>query len=159
MKHFNNCKTYEELKQEYKRLAMIHHPDKGGSTAAMQEINNSYEEAFKILKDIHRSKEGDLYNKATQDNSKTYPDIINKIIFYEGCTIEICGSWVWVSGETKRYKEQLKELKFKWSSNKSAWYFHTDAYRKYTNKPMSKQDIRYMFGSEEVETQTRQKIS
>lgn len=35
------------LKQEYKRLAFIHHPDKGGSTEAMQNINLEYEQLAK----------------------------------------------------------------------------------------------------------------
>lgn len=33
----------KELKREYKKLAMIYHPDKGGSTALMQELNREYQ--------------------------------------------------------------------------------------------------------------------
>lgn len=33
MKWFNNPKTLEELKQQYKKLALKHHPDLGGNTA------------------------------------------------------------------------------------------------------------------------------
>lgn len=32
----------EELKKEFKKLAMIYHPDKGGSTALMQKLNQEY---------------------------------------------------------------------------------------------------------------------
>ena len=32
MKYFTNCKNLDELKKEYRRLAMIHHPDRGGDT-------------------------------------------------------------------------------------------------------------------------------
>ena len=39
MKWFQNITTLDELRSEYRRLALLHHPDKGGSTADMQEIS------------------------------------------------------------------------------------------------------------------------
>ena len=39
--------TPEEIKKAYRKLAMKHHPDRGGDAAKLQEINKSYE----ILKD------------------------------------------------------------------------------------------------------------
>ena len=43
MKYFIECKTLDELKKEYRRLAMIHHPDVGGTVEAMQAINAEFE--------------------------------------------------------------------------------------------------------------------
>lgn len=43
-KWFNNPKTLEELKKQYKKLAMAHHPDCGGTTEEMQDL--------KIISDI-----------------------------------------------------------------------------------------------------------
>lgn len=40
--YFNGIKTQEELRREYRRLAMEHHPDRGGNTRIMQEINREY---------------------------------------------------------------------------------------------------------------------
>ena len=45
-KEFNGLrrsKSQEELKKEYKKLARIHHPDKGGSTSMFQRLQNLYE--------------------------------------------------------------------------------------------------------------------
>lgn len=42
MTYFDHCQTIEEIKVEYKRLASIHHPDKGGKLEIMQEINIEY---------------------------------------------------------------------------------------------------------------------
>lgn len=36
--YFNNCRTLDELKKEYRRLTMLHHPDRGGDTATMQPV-------------------------------------------------------------------------------------------------------------------------
>ena len=43
MKYFENVKTLDELKKQYRRLAMKYHPDMGGSTEAMQQINAEHD--------------------------------------------------------------------------------------------------------------------
>lgn len=50
MKYFTNCKNLDELKKEFRRLAMIHHPDRGGDGETMKEINNEYDAVFPALK-------------------------------------------------------------------------------------------------------------
>lgn len=50
MKYFTNCGSLEELKAEFRRLAMIHHPDRGGDAEAMKAINNEYDIIFPVLK-------------------------------------------------------------------------------------------------------------
>lgn len=50
MKYFAGIKNLEELKREYKRLALANHPDRGGDTATMQAINADYDAAFARLK-------------------------------------------------------------------------------------------------------------
>ena len=35
--------SQEELRKEYRKLARIHHPDKGGSTSMFQRLQNLYE--------------------------------------------------------------------------------------------------------------------
>ena len=48
----------------------------------------------------------------------------------EGIEIEVCGSWVWVSGDTKPHKERLKALGFCWHSKKHCWYKSSNGYRR-----------------------------
>lgn len=51
MKHFNNVTSLEDLKKQYRKLALANHPDKGGRTEVMQEINVEFDVLFKIWKD------------------------------------------------------------------------------------------------------------
>ena len=53
MKYFTNCRTLDELKKEFRRLCMIHHPDRGGDTATMAVINAEYEALFPQLRQVY----------------------------------------------------------------------------------------------------------
>lgn len=50
MKYFAACTTLEALKKEYRRLCMVHHPDRGGDAATMAAINNEYDAVFPAFK-------------------------------------------------------------------------------------------------------------
>ena len=43
MAYFHNIHSLADLKKEYRRLALQHHPDKGGDTAIMQQVNTDKE--------------------------------------------------------------------------------------------------------------------
>lgn len=120
MKWFINCQSMEQLKKEYKRLVMLHHPDVGGDNAIMAEINGEYEKEFERLQKISS-------NKAEQNEGiNEYRDIILKLLKLSGITIEICGAWLWLSGNTKPHKDTLKLLKCMWAPKKTMWYWRPE---------------------------------
>ncbi|MCL1994605.1 MAG: DnaJ domain-containing protein [Defluviitaleaceae bacterium] len=151
--------TLEELKKAYRKLAIQHHPDAGGTKEAMQAINNEYELLFSRVGHIHTNAEGETYEKQTSETPEYFINIINELIRFEGITIEIMGSFIWISGNTKPYKEQLKALKFRWSSNKQSWYLAPEDYKRRSRTKYSLQDIRNMYGSKEVETKPLPKLA
>lgn len=51
MKHFINVNSLKDLKKQYRKLALANHPDKGGRTEVMQEINIEFDVLFKVWKD------------------------------------------------------------------------------------------------------------
>ena len=51
MTYFQNIHSLADLKKEYRRLAMQNHPDKGGDTAIMQQVNTEFERLFEVWKD------------------------------------------------------------------------------------------------------------
>lgn len=149
---FNNPETLEDLKKQYKKLAMAHHPDRGGSDSDMKEINAEYDRLFAKLKNVHKSASGETYTAKTEttETPEQFREIIEKIINLDGLDIEICGSWLWITGNTYDNRETLKSLRFRYSKNKNAWYWHEDGYRKHNSKTFSLDEIRDLWGSEKV---------
>lgn len=146
MNYFDNIKTIEELKKEYRKLAFKHHPDRGGDAEIMKEINSQYDKMFDVLKQTSNT-EAD--HKAINDEFK---DIINKIIGLGlDLNIEICGSWIWVSGNTKQYKDELNSAGLWWANKKKMWYWHSkDEPKKKRKSTLSMNEIREKYGSEKI---------
>ena len=116
----------------------------------MSIINNEYAELFEKLKNIHTNAQGETYTKDTTETPDHFINIINELIRFENVLIEIIGSFIWVSGDTKPYKDIIKSLNFKWSPNKTSWYLAPENYRSRSRKDYSMDDIRGIYGSQEV---------
>lgn len=160
MKWFNNPTTLEELKKQYKTLALKHHPDRGGNLKDMQDINAEYDTLFVRLKNIHQTADGNTYEAKTDstETASDFKEIITRLIILEGIQIEICGSWLWVTGNTYQHKDVLKSLKFRYSKSKCAWYYHNDGYRKINGKTFTLEQIRSLYGSEVVNSKPTLKL-
>lgn len=145
-RYFDNCKTLEELKATFKKLAIKNHPDCGGSEEVMKEINRQYDEAFPRLKNIHVNKDGQKYEKENDEAPDWFRNIIEALLKMQGVDIEIIGSFIWVSGNTREHKDALKGLGFQWHSTKKCWYKAPEGYRKASKAQYSMDDIRNMYG-------------
>lgn len=146
MKYFNKIETLEELKKEYHRLVMMHHPDIGGKLEIMQDINQEYEFVFQKVKNKHKNKDGEFYTKDTEEVASEFIDLISELLKLNNIHVEIIGSFVWVSGHTKPHKEILKTLGLKWHSKKQCWYLSPSGYRRFGKNDYSMDEIRSMYG-------------
>lgn len=161
MKYFKNCRTAEDVKKTFKDLVKKMHPDCGGNEEAFKEMMVEYERVFETLKNTHKTAEGKTYEsqKATTETAQKFADRIINIIHLESIKIEIIGTWIWVSGDTYPHRTILRASGYEWSKSKKAWY-HTGV--KLEGKKRghyNMNQLRNMFGSEEIETEKQEKIA
>ena len=150
IKYFQNAQTLEDLKKQYRELALKHHPDRGGSNEIMKAVNKEYDELFEKLKDVHKTKDGQTYRAKQQstETSEQFKDIISVLMKMDGIIIEIIGCFVWVTGNTKPYKNKLKALNLKWHSKKFAWYLKPEDYTIRSRRDYGLEEIREMYGTD-----------
>lgn len=153
-KYFKNVTTLDELKKEYRRLAMLHHPDRGGDLETMKAINAEYDRLFEVLKQQHNAA-ADEYHQTTE-TAEEFRKLLVELSLIEDITIELCGSWLWVGGNTRPAREKLKALKLRWSSNKQLWYWHhPEQTARHYRGSRSMDEIRSKYGSQSFSTSKR----
>ena len=167
-RYFAQCRCSEDLKELYYKLAMENHPDRGGDLETMKAINAEFDSAFLRLKDIHRSikDETEPYytaKKSTTETAGEFRDIIEALLKMDGITVELIGRWIWVTGNTKEYKDTLKAMGFRWAPKKLAWSWHKDEDWTSSRGKYSLDDIRARYGSiqfeKEEEEEERKRIA
>jgi hypothetical protein len=150
MMYFKDCTTIDEVKARYKDLAKQHHPDRGGDTATMQAINAAYSIAvIQIARGENRT-ESEI-NDILTDNEQ-YRAAIDAVINLQGINIELVGSWIWITGNTKEHRQTLKDAGYFWASKKIAWYFRGSEYKCSSRKGKCLDEIREKYGSQTVKT-------
>ena len=147
IKEFSEVIGINEAKKVYKTLAKKLHPDVGGS-----------EEEFKLLNAIYNDFiENKIYFSNEFKIDLDLEKIISQILHFENITIELVGSWIWLSGDTKEIKDKLKELGFKWASKKKMWFYGEMKGRNPQEKSID--EIKKKYGSETLKTNDKKKIA
>lgn len=155
--YFTNCRNLDELKKEYRRLAMKHHPDHGGDTETMKAINGAYAERFEQLKKQHNAQNDEQHQ--TTEAPEEFINIISALVRLPGLIVELCGSWLWISGETLKNKDALKNAGCRWSSSKKMWYWrHQEDGAHWSRGKKSISDIRRKYGSQTFGTTPAQAL-
>ena len=160
IQYLTNVSNLAELKKAYQKLCFKHHPDRGGKTEIMQIINAEYDY---LLENLIDAEDESNYSEEKFWKSKEHQTEVEKLVqekIYEligkgfkGIRIELVGVWVWVSGDTKPYKEELREMGFKWSTSHKKWSFAGQK-SGWTKKGMN--HIRKKYGAKTVKNESDQ---
>ena len=164
MKYFKDLTSMEIVKKQYRKLAMKYHPDRNKDKEAeeiFKAINNEYEIAIEHAKENElknsKDKKQEDFIKSQYKNSSNFRGIMDKLIQLVNINIEICGTWLYITGDTYPVKDYLKEeFGAFWSKSKKCWIispegknFHKS--RGYKGKNMS--SIRNVYGSEKIKSE------
>ena len=152
IKHFIGLTEFNEIKTKYKELVKTYHPDLNPLNGEiMKEINSEYDFIIANLASLKSE------NVNTDIESK-FKDLILELLKLE-LELEICGSWIWISGNTKEHKEKLKELKCFWAPKKKKWYYRPSDKRVYSRGKFSMQEIRAKYGSSLIKANARKRLT
>ena len=153
----NGQYALNDIKQVYRKLASANHPDKGGNTKMMQLINTAFAELCKYFETNQTLDINQDDNESAQSFDFSFLETLKTL---HGVIIEVCGYWVWLSGNTYPYKETISNLGFKYSGAKKSWYWsptiNISSYRR-GSKSMKK--IRKDYGSQIIDTEIQRVIN
>lgn len=148
---FTECQTLDELKKAYRAAAMQNHPDRGGDTATMQRINAEYSARFEELKrrqNAAAAADTTGRTKATTESAGDFIAIIAELLKLDGITVELCGRWLWIGGDTKQHRERLKAIGCRWCNTKKLWSWHfAEDGETWSRGRRSMEQIRQKYGS------------
>ena len=157
---FDHCTTPQEVKKLFSTLAHAHHPDHaGGDNETMRLILEAYHKRLEELDGYTASDEKGqphtyTYNRARED-AQTFAAYSAAIISPE-LIVEMVGTWVWVTGNTRAHKDEIKALSagFEWQGKRKAWYWkpYTRRRTRYA-EDKTLDEIKNMYGAERMQPQ------
>ena len=74
---------------------------------------------------------------------------------HNGLKVELCGNWLWITGDTKPVKDKIKTYtsedgnRFRWCRKKVAWSYRPEEWKSYNRQAWSMDQIREGHGSRE----------
>ena len=137
--------TKEEIKKAYKKMAIKFHPNRNPAGAEVMKAINA---AFEFLNGL----ESEVFTHTDTENAYNFAEELAEVIAelqkLQGVIIEICGNWIWLAGETRQYKEKLKELGCYWAAKKLKWYYRPAEHKSRRHaKAWDMEEIRNKYGS------------
>lgn len=132
----------ETVSAAYKAAAKKYHPDTNPAGLEMMKMVNAARDALADFKGDARD-----HQDTPQNYGEAINEALNAIFDIPGLDIEICGSWVWVGGNTKPHKETFKAAGYRWGAQKGRWYFRPDGWKSSARGNWSMDQIRDFHGS------------
>lgn len=153
--YFQSCETVAAVKSLFRKLAMQHHPDRGGDTRTMQDIVAEYHQAL-------QRKDGEVtFGADNREHKYTYRKstenaVLNKVmellgLRLPGVSVDVIGTWIWVTGDTKPNKDKLKDAKLRWHSKRQCWYWKPYPTRHRYASKYSLSDLAMIYGHKHFE--------
>ena len=137
-------KTLEELKKTYVEMVSVVDDEKLEAY-----IDDQFEKHLAKVKDVHVNAKGETYNKVVDEKDVTeFKKVVAKLL-NAGLRVEVCGTWMWITGTEKGNKEHRQALPdgARWSPKKKAWYLKPAGTPARRSRGWTMEKIRDAYGS------------
>lgn len=147
----------EAIKTAYRKACIKYHPDRNPAGLEMMKAVNV---AYRFLLDVvYNGSERPIDEQVNSDFGDMLNDAINAVIGLAGINIEVCGAWVWLTGDTRQHKDAIKAAGYWWACKKSAWYFRPPDHKSRNKGDWDLEKIRDTYGSTSVNNEPRYKAA
>ena len=94
-------------------------------------ISKRIQAEYEVLAHLLEEGEEDRYQGLQAGENELDEELIIQYlkVYDLPLTIEIVGTWIWVSGDTRPHRETLKAAKFFWAHEKKMWYWRHSSRR------------------------------
>jgi hypothetical protein len=159
--------TLEGIKRAFRAQVIKYHPDINPDGLKYTQLLT---EAYEMLVKAYNSNwlKG-TWKTAPGSTSKILNEMeeaLSKLKACKGLDIEICGTWLWIGGETKYWAKYLGEQKnskdkkmFFWAGSKQKWSWKPSTYVKYSKEVWSMDKIRGKFGTKKWDENDNERMA
>ena len=142
------------FKSIYRKLSIKLHPDKTKDDGeAFKRVNEAYlllQDQYNFVDTENMTEEQEMFEadpRFWQCFGEKMETAFLAVWKLNGIKIEICGVWLWLTGETYQHKDELKEVGCLFSRKKTAWYWREATKKSWARGKYSLDQIRNKYGS------------
>lgn len=139
--------TKEIVKTSYRKACKAYHPDiNPAGTTMMQAVNEAYETLLEANFPLKLREQEEFSNFGEELYSA-----LCKVWSFPEITPTFHGAWLYLYGETKPFKHEIKTAGFRWASKKKIWYFRDEKQKsKRFRGTKSLEEIAEKYGSKRI---------